>query len=208
MDADKKKQIILCSPTDDDMRGPLQEGKENKFYGRFFPPLGLLFVAQALKNAEYNVKFFDGNLAGQYIDELLKTVQDHHQEIVYVGFYLSFLQIKDFFEIVIAIKEIGSQIKIVVGGPFPAVFARKIMESELVDVCCTGDGAEIAVRIAKALNDEDNFADIPNIGFRRNEDVVFNAKTFRDELNKDNFIWYENFLDVEEYVGNFDLYLG
>jgi len=38
--------------------------------------------------------------------------------------------------------------------------------------------------------------------------VVFNAKTFRDELNKDNFIRYENFLDVEEYVGNFDLYLG
>ena len=81
------------------------------------------------------------------------------------------------------------------------------IDIKLVDICNTGDGAELAVRIANTLNHNDQLENIPNTGFKKNGGIVFNPKTFRDVLNKDNFIKYENFLDLEDYVNKFDLYL-
>jgi hypothetical protein len=56
-----RKTIILCSPTSEDMRSNF--GKNRII---FFPPLGLLLVAQSLRNAEYEVLVYDGNLDIDY----------------------------------------------------------------------------------------------------------------------------------------------
>ena len=64
-----KKKIILISPTSDDFRKPLAEGQS----GFFFPPMGLMLVAQTLKNSGYDVDVFDGNFDPDYKDKILKA---------------------------------------------------------------------------------------------------------------------------------------
>ena len=203
----QKKKIILCSPTSEDMRQPLQEGDKNKYFQIFFPPLGLTLVGQHLVNAGYDVSFFDGNFTGIYKEELIEAVVDHQDSLAYVGFYLSILQIKDFLELGKKIKDINLNIPIVAGGPFPAVFPRKVMESELIDIACIGDGAEPSVCIADHFNQKMDLHEIPNICFREHDKVITKSRTHRDTLNKDNFIKYDNFFNVADYTKRFSLYL-
>lgn len=200
----KKKQIILISPTSDDFRFDLETGRG----GRYFPPLGILLVAQSLKNAGYDVQFFDGNEDPNYQEAILKAVADNSPEIVFVGFYLAFLQIRDCVVLLKSIKSKYPHLKTVIGGPFPAVFPEKVAASQWVDVCCNGDGAEISVQLADCIASGQDWSGIPNLCFRKNGEIINNPKTVTDTLSRDNFIYYENFLDLEKYVNQFDTYLG
>ena len=77
-----KNLIILISPTSDDFRKPLAEGQS----GYFFPPMGLMLVAQTLKNAGYDVLVFDGNFDPNYKEVILKTANEHSSRIIFIGF--------------------------------------------------------------------------------------------------------------------------
>ena len=68
-----KKKIILISPTSDDFRKPFAEGQS----GYFFPPMGLMLVAQTLKNAGYDVVVFDGNFDPDYKEAIIKTTNEY-----------------------------------------------------------------------------------------------------------------------------------
>lgn len=200
----EKKQIILISPTSDDFRFFLKTGRG----GRYFPPLGLLLVAQSLKNAGYDVKLFDGNEDPNYQEAIYRAISENTSNVVFVGFYLAFLQIRDCIALLKGIKSISPDLVTVIGGPFPAVFPEKVANSQLVDICCNGDGAEISVQLADCLTNEKDWSEIPNLCFKKNGHIVNNAKTVTDSLSRDNFIYYENFLDIEKYVNQFDTYLG
>ena len=119
-----KKRIILISPTSDDFRASLAQGD----VGRFLPPLGILLVAQYLKNAGYEVLLFDGNNDKNYKESLLRAVAERPSEINYVGFYLAFLQVRDCVELLKSIKSKWPHITTFLGGPFPCVFPKKMAE--------------------------------------------------------------------------------
>lgn len=195
--------VILCSPTSEDFRKPLLQGKA----GFFFPPLGLLLVAQTLKNAGYDVRFFDGNFDINYKNDVIATIIDHSDKISFVGFYLAFLQVKDCIELIKAIKSSGKNIPIVTGGPFPSVFYKAVMESNLVDICCIGDGADIALKLAHNLERKQPLSDIPNVCFKDTHGFIVNKKSYVGNLTENNQIYYESFFDIEPYVEKFNLYL-
>ena len=199
-----KKKVILISPTSDDFRKPLAEGQS----GFFFPPMGLMLVAQTLKNAGYNVVVFDGNFDPDYKDVILKTTKNNSSDIVFIGFYLAFLQIKDFIDLLEAIKSQWPQITTLVGGPFPAVFPEMTSEYDLIDIVCWGDGAEVSVQVADAIRSGKEWSEIPNLCFKKNGQIQKNPKSISDSLHKDNHIHIEEFLDLEKYVHKFDVYLG
>jgi anaerobic magnesium-protoporphyrin IX monomethyl ester cyclase len=195
--------VILCSPTSDDFRKPLLQGQA----GLFFAPLGTLFVAQTLKNAGYEVRFFDGNFDINYKNDVIATIRNYPERVVFVGFYLTFLQIKDCTELIRTIKDFDKNLTVVAGGPFPSVFYKSVMESDLVDICCIGDGSDIAVKLADALVNNQPLYDIPNICFKDAQRVITNGKSYRDKLTETNQIYYENFVDIESYVNKFNIYL-
>lgn len=198
-----QKIIILCSPTSEDYRNELAKGNT----GLFFPPLGLLLVGQSLKNAGYDVKVFDGNCDKDYKANFFNTVSTNSGRIVYIGFYLTFLQIKECIEIIEMVRDIDRNIPIVTGGPFPSVFYEKIMESNLIDICCIGDGADISVKIAHSLHNETSLDGIPNICYIRHGKMAVNHRSERDNLTPENLILYENFIEIERYVNKFNIYL-
>ncbi|MDR4508745.1 MAG: B12-binding domain-containing radical SAM protein [Candidatus Brocadiaceae bacterium] len=197
-----KKTIILCSPTSEDMRVGLDEKG-----GMFFPPLGILLVAQSLKNEGYTVKFYDGNFESTYKVKLLSYVNKHADDILFIGFYLTLLQVRDMIEIVKTVRGINNEIKVVVGGPFPSVLPKVTMDSGIVDIACIGDGAKVVVSIADCGLDRESLREIPNISFKYNNDIVTNQRTVRDELNETTRIDYSAFINMEGYVNKFRVYL-
>ena len=199
-----KKKIILISPTSDDFRKPLAEGQS----GFFFPPMGLMLVAQTLKNSGYDVDVFDGNFDPDYKDKILKNTKENSADIVFIGFYLAFLQIKDFVDLLKTIKLQWPQITTLVGGPFPAVFPEMTAEYNLIDIVCWGDGAQVSVQLADSIRDGKEWSEIPNLCFKKNGQIQKNSKSISDSLHKDNHIHLEDFLDLEKYVHKFDVYLG
>jgi len=197
-----RKTIILCSPTSEDMRSNF--GKNRII---FFPPLGLLLVAQSLRNAGYEVLVYDGNLDIDYKKKILNYFSRNKNDLLFVGFYLTLLQVKDTIDIIKSVRAINNDIKIVVGGPFPAVFPKITIESVLTDIAVIGDGAKVVVQMADCGLRKESLRQIPNICFKDNGKVIMNQRTLRDELNEHTRINYLDFIDIEDYVKKFRLYL-
>ena len=194
--------IILCSPTSQDFRKSIPANR-----GCFFPPLGLLLVAQALKNTGYEVKFYDGNYNIGYKQDIADYVSNNKDKILFFGFYLALLQIEDCIEITKTVKTINKNIPIVVGGAFGEVFPNLVMRSGIIDVCCTGDGAKTAQQLADCLANNTRLHDVPNVAFRDGDKILTNPRNQRDNLDEHNKIYYENFIDLEAYVNKFNTYL-
>ncbi|MHC9543659.1 MAG: radical SAM protein [Vulcanimicrobiota bacterium] len=198
-----RSKILLCSPLSEDLRKEF-----NNYKGIFFPPMGLLLVAQTLKNIGYEIIIFDGNYDEHYKEKINEYAKKNKKEILFLGLYLSFLQIKEGIQIIEAVKKHCNDIKIVVGGPFSSVFPKVVINSGLVDVLCIGDGAEVTEKIADSFAQGENLINIPNIMFKQKNEIIFNKRTHRDKLDEKNMIFYENFLDIESYVNKFDCYLS
>lgn len=194
--------IVLCSPTSEDFRMSIPTNR-----GYFFPPLGLLLVAQSLKNAGYEIKFYDGNYNIDYKKDISDYVRNNKDKILFFGFYLALLQIKDCIEIAKAVKTINKSIPIVVGGAFGEAFPNVAMKSGMIDVCCTGDGSKAAQQIADSLANNKGLYDVANIAFLDGDKIVVNSRSQRDSLDEHNKIYYENFFDLEAYVDKFSIYL-
>ncbi|MDD5136125.1 MAG: radical SAM protein, partial [Candidatus Omnitrophica bacterium] len=202
-----KKKVVLCSPTSEDFRGVVKA--DAKQLGRYLPPLGLLLVAQTLKNAGYDVRFYDGNFNFDYKRDMADYVSSNKNEIIFIGIYLALLQVKDCIDMVGMVRSIDAGIPIVMGGPFPSAFPAIVMDSGMVDVCCVSDGAGIAPDIADSLaGGAGKLKGIPNIIFRESGRAIATPRTHRDTLTSGNRIFYENFLDLESYVKGFDTYIG
>ena len=83
----------------------------------------------------------------------------------------------------------------------------KTMESDFIDISCIGDGAEPSVLIADHYNNKCELQDIPNICFKENDSNIIKHRTHRDTLNNENFIRYDNFLNIKDYSERFNCYL-
>jgi radical SAM superfamily enzyme YgiQ (UPF0313 family) len=199
-----RKIVVLCSPTSEVWKDILSGLYTDE---KFYPPLGLLLVAQALRNAGYAIKLYDGNYNLGYKDDLSRYVRENKKDIVYVGFYLALLQIKDCIAAIEEVKLLNSGISIVVGGPLPEAFGGMVIKSGLIDICCTGDGADVSVRLADSLSSGGDLSSISNITFKDNQQVISNPVKERDSLDNENKISYEEFIDIDWYADKFSIYL-
>jgi radical SAM superfamily enzyme YgiQ (UPF0313 family) len=174
--------------------------------GQFFPPIGLLLVAQTLERAGYEVEVLDGNFQADYLDRLEARARERAGELVYVGFYLAFLQIADCLEAARRLAAAAPGVPLVAGGPFPSVFPDKTLSGGHFRACCVGEGAETSRRLADALAAGRGLEGIPNLSYLERGRVVHNPRGGRDVLEGPP-VRYESFLDLEGYVQRFGMYL-
>jgi anaerobic magnesium-protoporphyrin IX monomethyl ester cyclase len=195
--------IILVAPTSECSRPNL-----SKQGALFFPPQGILLVSQVVANAGHNVLFFDGNDDDpDYLSTLRQAITKHKKEITYIGFYLTFLSVPDGIKIMKLIRSLDVKIPIVAGGPIVSLFYTTILESGFVDYCCTGDGAEMAAKLADQLSGKKDLDKVPNLAFINNGEIQISPLKCQDHLDKSNVIHYEQFIDLERYTDNALIYL-
>ena len=63
---------------------------------------------------------------------------------------------------------------IVMGGPHPTFYPKVLEEEPSIDFICMGEGEDCIVELARALESGSDPALIPNLGWRDDDDVIYN----------------------------------
>ena len=130
----------------------------------FLPPLGLMYIAGMLRQNGHNVRIIDENI--EPID------YDEFKEYDLVGISSDTCRYP---EAVSLAKEAKKRGKIVVMGGFHTTFLDDdAIKTGFVDCVVRGEGEEIMVQIAEALEDGRTFNDIPAITYKEKSKIVRN----------------------------------
>ena len=180
-------------------------------------PLSLMYVAAVLEKNSIPVKIFDSLISKateiiEYPEHTYHGVPDYYLKMVInkekpdiVGITNPFTsQIESTIRVARLIKEINSNIFIVVGGPHFAVLGEQFLEENNdVDVAVVGEGEIAMLELVKALENKRPYNDIKGLIFR-SKDSQNNIKIKSNDLelikDLDNLpLPAYHLIDVERY---------
>ncbi len=158
------------------------------------PPMGILYVAQALRDAGYRVRLL--HLRGERHKRVREAVREERP--LFVGFsnFVSPLLRYDI-EISRWLNQEG--VKVVWGGTFSTCLPRAPLESGLVDYVVVGEGERPAVELARVIEDGSEPAGVPGVGYRRGEEIILNPPS-EPKKDIDNYRFGYDLLDWEDYI--------
>ena len=133
-----------------------------------FPPLGLGYIAAALKKRDIEVDLVDCTFLR--FNEAVERVKCARPQIV--GFYSMFSMKKTTLELVAAIKKerTGDCPLFVVGGPLPSWSPESFLEA--FDVVVVGEGEETMVELANCLAQGAGFSGVRGLVYKDKERIV------------------------------------
>jgi len=102
-----------------------------RLVGIIFPPLGLLYIAAAVRNHGYEVEVVDQSVDHRKID---------FKSFDVVGIHSDTTRFKRALELARQAKRAGA--KVVMGGPHPCFVAEEILATGVVDAIVRGEGEE------------------------------------------------------------------
>lgn len=110
-----------------------------------YPPLGAMFITQALKSGGYNPLFYDINYFRPTFSEVRDYFLRHRPDVIGISATVSttYAYVK---KLSLLIKEILPHSMIVVGGAITAS-SDIILKFTKVDICVTGEGEQVIVHL-------------------------------------------------------------
>ena len=163
-------------------------------YGPRRPPVGLGYIAEALKQADIEYNVFDCDL-GYTHNDLIQKIADYKPDLV--GISMVTLGYLDFNDLIDRIK-MKFDCDIIVGGPHISTMREKgLTDCKGIDYGMVGEGdlSMVALCQGEALDQ------IPGIIFREGDQIQFNGVVppIRD-LDALGFPTYERF-ELDKYYG-------
>ena len=146
-----------------------------------FPPLGLGYLASALRKKGFDVEFVDCTF--MQFKEAVEKVKRARAKIV--GFYSMFSMKKTTLELASAIKgECGGDCGLlVVGGPLPSWSPEAFLDA--FDVVAVGEGEETIVELAESIAGGTSFSGVDGIVYKEDSRVVHNEpRRFIHDLDR------------------------
>ena len=160
------------------------------------PPLGILYIADALKKAGYKIKLY-------HISE--DEVQKYGSIIVnerplFVGFSVF---IGDRIKAAVGLSRIikkSSDIPVVWGNAYPSLLPEQCLKEDYIDIVVIGEGEETCVELARAIEHKGNREKIKGIGYKDNNGFIkINERPpFIKDLDKFEIDW--SLIDIERYI--------
>jgi radical SAM superfamily enzyme YgiQ (UPF0313 family) len=170
-------------------------------------PLGLTYIATALHNNGHTVKIYDPNVVANPYENLREIIVDFSPDIVGISLRNidnqlrteMFYYYKHFQKILKAVKELIPNAKILVGGTGFSMFAKKIMERNLlIDY---GIYLEAEDSLPELLDNPNAPWTVKGIFFRKEGQVLFSG--MRPLPNFKNLpIPKREFSDITPYLSN------
>lgn len=160
-----------------------------------FPPLGLGYLASALKGHGFKVDLVDCTF--MQFEQAVEKVKRAKAQIV--GFYSMFSMKKTTLELAASIKSEsgGNRSLFVVGGPLPSWSPESFLGA--FDVVVVGEGEETIVEVADCIEQGTSFSKVKGLVFREDDRIVSTEpRQFIGELDKLAFPLREQF-DNEAY---------
>jgi anaerobic magnesium-protoporphyrin IX monomethyl ester cyclase len=141
-----------------------------------FPPLGLGYIAAALKHHGVQVELVDCTFLSR--DEAIARVEKSNPQII--GFYSMFSLKKASLELAIHFK--GYYDLLVVGGPLPTLDPSDFLE--VFDVAVIGEGEETMVELVDCVDKMLGFSSVKGIAYKEAGSVRFtSARSFVENLD-------------------------
>jgi anaerobic magnesium-protoporphyrin IX monomethyl ester cyclase len=118
-----------------------------------FPPIGLMYLAQALRNLgpEYRVTILDAVARRLDSEQTAQWIADSAPDVI--GLTAFTFTFHDVLETARAIKRRGLSAPVVVGGPHMYLFARETMTHDAIDAGVVGDGEAVFAAYCQALKE-------------------------------------------------------
>jgi len=156
------KILLLMPPCPPGMRYP------RSVHPRFFPPLGIGYVASMLERAGHEVTISDLYLCRW---STIYPALDRG-EFDIIGVSALFPSRSGVHRSIKLISQRRPKAKIIVGGPFAAVMADRFAANPAVSAVVVGEGEHTFPELVAALRDGSDLAQVKGIVFRRGGEVV------------------------------------
>ena len=136
----------------------------------YLPPLGLLYLSSMLEKNGHTVSVIDCN-AEQFTKDSCKKALNGC-DAVGMTLYCEPIEQNNSMFISRVIREIDSDIPLIVGGPHSTLLPEKSLKDHQADVCVMGRGETLINPIMDAIEGKGDFSSIPNIVYKNNGNVV------------------------------------
>ena len=133
------------------------------------PPLGLLYIGASLENDGHEVELLD-----YYAEKITKDkLKNSLMSCDAVGMTVNTNNYKPAVGISGLIKEIDSDIPLIIGGPHCTfVQERSLQDISSADISVAGEGEYVILDLAKYLHGEKNLANIHGIYYKENGSII------------------------------------
>jgi anaerobic magnesium-protoporphyrin IX monomethyl ester cyclase len=156
------------------------------------PPIGLGYLIGYLKNRNLSIdiKILDC-LKEKYNHEdfrnhLIKENPDM------VGFTAFTMEIESALKCAEITKSVNKNIITAIGGPHVSNVPEEILKNKNIDFVLRGESEISFYKFIEELNGEKNFDNIPNVGYKKNGELVFNEVELPSNLDELPFPDYES----------------
>ena len=155
-------------------------GSDSVLYGNYQPPLGLLYVATAVKQrTDHEVRLFDLDVAAETIEALRPTLEEFQPDVVAMTSYTFTLY--DTYETCKLVKRIMPEAKIVLGGAHVDVYPYETMTQPFIDLLVKGEGDVAILEVLEYFEGKRAPESIAGIYYR---DPKTGTETFTGEREK------------------------
>ncbi len=125
------------------------------------PPLGLMYLSASLSRHGIESKIFDQSVDGFTFGEIAERIKE--EKPLFVGIYSDSTLKPRVLSFIRAIKEVDSNIKVVIGGP--ACVEYDDFHKDYADIVCQGEGEITVCEIADHFLGRKRIEDIKGITF-------------------------------------------
>jgi anaerobic magnesium-protoporphyrin IX monomethyl ester cyclase len=146
-----------------------------------WPPLGILYCAEVLKDEGIEVSLLDQPAKGFSLDQTVKWVKKENPDIL--GFSVLLSTAKEAPKIAREVKEENPNVTVVFGGHHSTFNAKRILDKySFVDIVVRGEGEYTSLDIARCIENRGMLNKVEGITFRKNGRIL---STPDRVLNKD-----------------------
>ena len=139
---------------------------------------GLLSIGSYLDAKEYNVNLIFSSKDLEAVDNFVT------EETLYVGISAMSTQIPEALKLAKYVKDKFPKIKVIFGGYHAILFPIQTLKHELIDYICFGDGEELCEELIHAMRGDKKLSEIKGVGYKENDELIFNDKRSLMDLSK------------------------
>jgi len=171
-------------------------GINTEFNRKRVPPLGLLYVGDALKKNGYDVQIF--HCTPNEIEKKAKIIV--RKDPIFIGFsVITGNQTRHSAEMSKEIKK-RSDIPVVWGGPHPTLVIEQCLSEEYIDIVVRGEGEETSIDLAGVLEKKGGLKKVEGIGYKdkKNKIRLTEPRPLIENLDKFKLDW--DLINVKDYL--------
>ena len=144
--------------------------------GSPIPPLGLLYISSAIKQAfpgQYEIKILDSGIGNFCQDSLMRCLEQFKPDIL--GLSTLSCETDLMRDIASISKSTDKNCKVIVGGPHATVASNTLLLDQNIDIVVIGEGESTIVELLKSLDEAGSLDSVNGIAFRENNKITSTA---------------------------------